>query len=237
MDRGPLGVDRTLAALAGAGLPATGTRARGIDGPWHVVRQAGGARIAFLACTYSTNGIADPAGQVLGCYGTAPSVPGLIRGLAAQDGIDAVVLLPHWGVEYSARPTARQRRLAQAAADAGAIAIVGAHPHVLQPLETLTAADGRRVPVAWSLGNLLASQWALDQRTGAVLYLDLARDEAGRWAAVNPRYLPTRVERFLGTRGVAVFPAAELSAGGASLAHARRVLGPGLVGPGGCPTG
>jgi poly-gamma-glutamate synthesis protein (capsule biosynthesis protein) len=233
MDRGPIGVERTLQTLAAAGLPATGTVTRGSGGPWHVTRPVGGARIAFLACTFSTNGLADPGRQVLGCYGNAPSIPSLIQTLSAQPDVDGVILLPHWGTEYSGQPTAQQRRLAQAAADAGALAIVGAHPHVLQPLTTLTARDGRAVPVAYSLGNLISSQWRLEQRSGAILYLDLGRDAGGRLVATDPRYLPTRVERFVG-RGVAVFPAADLAAGGPSLGHVQRVLGPGMLTPGGC---
>ncbi len=233
LDRGALGVDLTLQALVEAGLPATGTIQRGSEPVWHVTRQVSGSTVAFLSCTYSTNGLTNGRNQVLGCYGNRPSIPSLIQSLSNSPGVDAVILLPHWGTEYSARPTARQRRLAQAAAEAGATAIVGAHPHVLQPIELLTTRDGRQVPVAYSLGNLISSQWALPRRTGAILYLDLSQDQAGRTVAVNARHLPTRVERFAQS-GVAVSPAAVLPNGGASIAHARAILGPRVVGPDGC---
>ncbi|MFR9065594.1 MAG: CapA family protein [Faecalibacterium prausnitzii] len=36
--------------------------------------------------------------------------------------------------------------------------IVGTHPHVLQDAQWLTAADGRRSFVAYSLGNFLSTQ-------------------------------------------------------------------------------
>lgn len=233
MDRGSIGADRTLSVLASAGLATTGTHPRGAATSWHTTRQVSGHNIAFLACTFSTNGLADPGNQALRCYGNRPSIPTLIHSLNAQPGIDGVVLLPHWGTEYSARPTARQRALARAAAEAGAIAIVGAHPHVLQPLETLQTADGRRVPVAFSLGNLISSQWRLEQRTGAILYFDLSATPQGL-EATGARYLPTRVERTT-EQGVTVFPAASLATGAPSLAHAQRVLGPGMVAPNGCP--
>ncbi|WP_224815473.1 CapA family protein [Hasllibacter sp. MH4015] len=233
LDRGALGVDRTLEALRAAGLSTTGTRARGEATNWAALRQVNGQTIAFLSCTFSTNGLRDGRDQVLGCYGNAPSIPNLIQSLNSQPGVDGVILLPHWGTEYSRSPNPRQRRLAQAAADAGAIAVVGAHPHVLQPLTIVTSQDGRQVPVAYSLGNLISSQWALERRTGALLYLDIGRDEAGRTRALNPRYLPTRVERFV-ERGVAVFPAATLPNGPRSIAHARAVLGDAMVGPDGC---
>lgn len=228
MDRGPLGADLTLSALRQAGLGTTGSHSTGATAAWHNIQQVGGYNIAFLACSFSTNGLPNPRSQVLGCYGDNPSIPNLIHSLTMQPTIDGVILLPHWGTEYSARPTARQRRLAQAAADAGAVAIVGSHPHVLQPLEQLSAADGRRVPVAYSLGNLISTQWRLERRTGAILYLDLARDPQERLLATDPRYLPTRVERTT-DRGVAVFPAAQIAQGALSVAHAQRILGAGMV--------
>lgn len=233
MDRGAIGADLTLSALTEAGLGTTGTYPRGSAASWHHVRQVSGHNVAFLACTFSTNGLRDPANQVLNCYSNTPSIPTLIQSLIALQSVDAVILLPHWGTEYSAYPNARQRRLAQAAADAGAAAIVGAHPHILQPIETLTTRDGRQVPVAYSLGNLISSQWRLERRTGAILYLDLTTNTRGQVVATAPRYLPTRVERMI-DRGVAVFPAALLPSGGASLAHAQRILGPNMVGPDGC---
>ena len=233
MDRGAVGADLTLSALTQAGLSVTGTSPRGEAQVFHTTRQVSGRTIVFLACTFSTNGLPDPARQALRCYGNQPSIPNLIHSLSQQSNVDGVVLLPHWGTEYSSQPNARQRRLAQSAAEAGAIAIVGAHPHVLQPLDVLTTRDGRTVPVAYSLGNLISSQWRLERRTGAILYLDLTRNAQGQLEATGARYLPTRVERTTNL-GVAVFPAAQLQAGAASIAHARRVLGAGMVGPDGC---
>jgi poly-gamma-glutamate synthesis protein (capsule biosynthesis protein) len=228
LDRGSLGVDRTLEALRTAGLQATGTVTRGAAGPWHVTVQTPVGRVALLACTYSVNGLPDLGAQALRCYGSSPSVPALIAQLLAEPGIDAVILLPHWGQEYSPTPDAAQRRLARAAIDAGAAAVIGAHPHVLQPVEEITSADGRRAFVAYSLGNFLSSQWSLDRRTGAILYVDLVRDGQGRVVANPPRLLPTRVNRYV-ENGVTVAPAALAPDGAASIAHAADVLGAGRL--------
>lgn len=231
LDRGPLGVERTLEALSAAGLSATGTVPRGTSGPWHVTVQTRVGRVALLACTFSVNGLPDPARQALRCYGNGPSVPSVIAQLRAEPGIDAVILLPHWGQEYSATPDAQQRRLARAAIEAGAAAVIGAHPHVLQPIEEITASDGRRGFVAYSLGNFISSQWSLDRRTGAILYTDLVRDAQGRVVAGPPRILPTRVNRYV-EAGVTVTPAGLVADGAPSIAHAARVLGENrLLGP------
>lgn len=223
MDRGPLGVDRTHEAMVAAGLPQTGTRSRaGLSAPWHAVVTAGGARIAFLACSYSTNGRADPAGQVLLCYGDEPEVLATIRTLRADPAIDAVIFLPHWGHEYVQTPDANQRRLARAALEAGAAAVIGTHPHVLQPIEPVTTSDGRQGFVAYSLGNFISSQWALAQRSSAILYFDLMPGPNGLEAQM-PAYLPTRVTRYVS--GVVVQPAEQAVDGQQSIAHVAQVLG------------
>lgn len=222
MDRGPLGVDRTLQALDAAGLAHTGTRARGDGGPWHSTVTAGGHRIAFLACSYSTNGRADPHGQVLLCYEDETEVLATIRRLTADPAIDATILLPHWGQEYVETPDANQRRLARAALEAGAAAVIGTHPHVLQPVETLTTSDGRRGVVAYSLGNFLSSQWRLNQRSSVILYLDLLPGPTGL-EAQPPAWLPTRVTRYV--NGTVVQPAEQAVDGAQSIAHVARMLG------------
>lgn len=224
MDRGPLGVDRTLQAIEAAGLPHTGTRPRtGPDAPWHTVVSAGGARIAFLACSYSTNGRADPAGQVLLCYDDEAEILSTIRSLRTDASVDAVIFMPHWGTEYVQTPDPDQRRLARAAMEAGAAAVIGTHPHVLQPIEAIATSDGRHGFVAYSLGNFISSQWALAQRSSVILYFDLIPGPNGLEAAM-PAYLPTRVTRYVS--GVVVQPAEQAVDGQQSIAHVAQVLGP-----------
>jgi poly-gamma-glutamate synthesis protein (capsule biosynthesis protein) len=81
------------------------------------------------------------------------SVPSIRRAVSrARKRADVVVATFHWGDELARRPTARQRLFARTALRAGATAVTGAHPHVLQPREL----RGRRY-VAWSLGNFVWS--------------------------------------------------------------------------------
>ena len=62
----------------------------------------------------------------------------------------AQVVLPflHWGWENEFAPSARQRELARAMIDAGASAVIGAHPHVTQGVEMY-----RGKAIVYSLGN------------------------------------------------------------------------------------
>lgn len=81
-----------------------------------------------------------------------------------------VIVSVHWGNEYQTGPDSRQQEIAQQLADAGADVIWGHHPHVLQKMEWLNAASGKKTLVFYSLGNLIADQWMLDdaQRTAVV---------------------------------------------------------------------
>lgn len=66
---------------------------------------------------------------------------------------DAVVVLVHWGEEYAPAPQPWQRALAHRWIDAGADAVLGHHPHVVQEVE-----EYRERFVAYSLGNFLFDQ-------------------------------------------------------------------------------
>ena len=60
------------------------------------------------------------------------------------------MVLPHWGTEYTAAASPRQRRHARNLADAGATLVLGSHSHWTGALEQV---DGH--PVLYSLGNLV----------------------------------------------------------------------------------
>ena len=136
-DRGALGIDKTIDALEEFNVAFTGTRRRDEAGarPWSTIVQEKGVRVAFLACTYGTNGGAGVQGQMLNCYRDRDAVMGEIAWLNADPDVDAVILTPHWGAENSATPLATDKVYARAAIAAGASAVIGAHPHVLQPWE------------------------------------------------------------------------------------------------------
>lgn len=104
--------------------------------------------------------------------GVQPATIGQIRAsvAAAKREADVVIATFHWGVELDLFENGDQQAFAGAAFDAGATAVIGGHPHVLQPLRNVS---GNRV-VAWSLGNFVfASHRSTTVRTG-ILHLDLS---------------------------------------------------------------
>lgn len=201
LDREPAGVDATIAALDGVGLAHTGTRTRGAAGPWHAITRARGLSVAWLACTFSTNQIPDPDGQVLGCYTPAGALEREVARLAADPAIDAVIVTPHWGKEYQPNPDLAQQKLARKLAEAGATAVIGSHPHVLQTWELVRTTAGREVPVIYSLGNFASHQPELPRRSSMILYVGLTRPPGAKAHVHGVRYVPLHVrqdgERFL----------------------------------------
>lgn len=67
---------------------------------------------------------------------------------------DFVIVVPHWGPEYQKLPSPRQKSQAHQFIDAGADLILGAHPHVIQPLEIY---NGK--VIFYSLGNFIFDQY------------------------------------------------------------------------------
>jgi len=69
---------------------------------------------------------------------------------AAHRRADVVVVLPHWGTQYTHRPEQIQRTVARRLVAAGADLVVGGHPHWVQGVDAV-----RGVPVVHSLGNFV----------------------------------------------------------------------------------
>jgi hypothetical protein len=194
-DQGPQGVAETLDNLGAAGLVAVGSGRTREAAERAVIVERQGIRIALLAFTEVLNT----------SFNRQPNEP-WVRGLeaesalravrAAREGADVVVVSLHWGSEYAAGPSDKQRRLALRLVGAGADLILGHHPHVLGPVERLQA-EGRTGFVAYTLGNFISNQdrvyrpasqppAAGDSRNGAALIVTFTRTPQG--------VAPTRVQ-------------------------------------------
>ncbi len=198
LDRGRLGVDRTIEALEKYDMPYFGTRR--VDHPkeevrsdWYVITEVEGFKIAWVGCTFSTNGLPDYKDQVLFCYDNkSKEYLDTIRMLAADDeNVDVVIATPHWGWEYTQRLRPQQIRLAKDSIEAGAAAVVASHPHVVQKWMKHEAKDGREGFILFSLGNFVSNMDALEERAAIMLVLGLTRPADGGEVFVNGvRHVP-----------------------------------------------
>lgn len=78
-----------------------------------------------------------------------------IRAYRALHPSHCIICVLHWGVEFHPYATPQQIRQARVLSASGADAIIGHHPHVVQPQR-----QSDRIPVFYSLGNFI-----FDQRT------------------------------------------------------------------------
>ena len=192
-DKGMDAVYRTLDVLDEAGLAHVGTyrSQEERDQSNAVVADVGGIQVAFLSYTYGLNGYSVPDDQSYAVnlfnldYTTTLSTPD--EDLLAADlekarglGADLIAVIIHWGVEYRDTPTDYQRSLAEFLVANGADLILGGHPHVIEPYETITATgwDGREREgfVCYSLGNFISAQNQTNTDVTALLQLELTKD-------------------------------------------------------------
>lgn len=195
-DRGRAGLDSTYAIYSRMGIPFTGFyRSEGEEyenDP--LILNIRGHNIALANFTYGTNGLPVPPPYRINRLDST-----LIKDVFARArsrGADFLIALPHWGEEYQLTPNASQRSWANLFFREGADAIVGAHTHVVQPVEV--TADGK--PVAWSLGNFVSNQPFPYSQIGMLLSMTLVCEgDVIRVAEMQPVYLWCSRKRMLET--------------------------------------
>jgi poly-gamma-glutamate capsule biosynthesis protein CapA/YwtB (metallophosphatase superfamily) len=195
-DQGRPGFLETIDEVTRAGLVPIGVGpAPRASGPVH--REVNGLRLAFLGYAHffnqDGNDCPPPRASAPPCVQAAlldrARAVEDVRAAAAE--ADAVVVSVHWGDEYQLQPRAEDVALAHRLADAGALVVIGHHPHVLQPIELYRRADGSWAVIVYSLGNFVSNQSrnfvpgvtppdVAATRDGALVRVELARRDYGR---------------------------------------------------------
>ena len=74
---------------------------------------------------------------------------------ALKDEVDVVIVLMHWGKEFTYEPNDEQKEMAKFLNNLGVDIIVGSHSHNIQPIEII--GDEHQTLVYYSLGNFLSA--------------------------------------------------------------------------------
>ena len=74
--------------------------------------------------------------------------------------VDVMIVLMHWGHEFTYTPTEQQRYMANYLNSLGVDIIVGSHSHCMQPIEWIE--NENKTLVYYSLGNFLSADYELD---------------------------------------------------------------------------
>lgn len=193
LDRGTLGIDKTLEILEQNQVKHIGAKAKNTNPSWHVILERKGIKMAWIACAEHTNGIPDKFNQVLHCYHSADrsTIMNTIQSLKNE--VDVIIVTPHWGEEYQTFPNRAQKQFAYDVLNAGATAVIGSHPHVLQPVEKYMTKDGRATLISYSLGNFVSYQGSPKNRSSMILLLGLTKT-ATQTVINGVRFVPIYME-------------------------------------------
>lgn len=175
-DYGRKGLERTLKVLDSLDIKHTGTFDSIPQRKQNnlLILKKGNMRLGVLNYTYSTNGRRV----------AKPSIVNLIyEKWMAQDikkskekNLDKLIVVLHWGKEYQTTPDARQKEVAKFLFDQGVDIIIGAHPHVLQPMEYWSNPDGTNEKfIAYSMGNFISDQRKSGRDGGAMISIKLVK--------------------------------------------------------------
>jgi hypothetical protein len=195
LDRGPRGVEATIGELEKYHLPYTGTRRKSEnEKDWSAILTSKNIKVAWLACTLVLNS-ADKTNQVLHCSRDWETVKAAIQLLRKR--ADAVIITPHWGDEGKLKQNDQQTKFAHMFLDAGATAVIGAHPHVIEPMEYYKTKDGREGFVIYSLGNFTTFNPDIAQKSTMFFSLGLTKTDYG--TQINGvKYIPAFVKNRTG---------------------------------------
>lgn len=113
-----------------------------------------------------------------------------IESLRSQ-GAEYIIVYIHWGTKNKFGIGDDQKQMAQELADMGADYIVGGHSHLIQSYDEITAADGKKVPCFYSIGDFNASvNQIAGNRDSVILRIRLERSQDGKPELTENGYIP-----------------------------------------------
>jgi poly-gamma-glutamate synthesis protein (capsule biosynthesis protein) len=169
LDRGVAGLVRTKQVITEAGMLSAGTRIESTEDTV-VYFNIEDTEFALITGTYGTNGLELPADKSF-MINTLDQERLISDVKKAKEYAEYIICFLHYGTEYEEQPNVSQQQLAKKLIVAGADAVIGSHPHVIQ---TDGFIDDNIV--VYSLGNFISAQRGAKRRTGMIYSLNLEKD-------------------------------------------------------------
>lgn len=169
------GILRTLEQVRGKGLATVGTQMDAEEKKYTMVN-VNGIQLGMLCYTYASGVTGDGRPSLNGNMALAKSgiinffvesnLPAFYSDVENQiaamrsEGAEAILLYIHWGIEYQLKENATQRAIAQKLCDLGVDAIIGGHPHVVEPVALIqsTVDPDHHAVCIYSMGNAVSNQ-------------------------------------------------------------------------------
>lgn len=169
-------------------------------------------KYAFFSYTTWNNGLGTPYGKsyLNNEYSDEKAKADIEK---VRDKVDVVMVAMHWGTEYSMGVSADQTRIAYYLSDLGVDIIIGAHPHVVEPVEYIN--DGKTF-VIYSLGNFISGQIGIERLSGLMMEVTIKKvvdvDDSVKVTIENPKAELTYTRYHMyGVRDFKVFPYPQLN--------------------------
>ena len=213
-DKNDLGVSRTLSTLKEKGFDTVGTRENYSDDEY-IIKDINNIKIGITSYSYGEiknnnkylNGIkvSDEWKDKMNIFDYSDVDKAFEIISTTTDKMkdsDIQIVILHWGVEYSRNETEFQKQLAQKLCDDGIDIIIGSHPHVVQPVETITSSDGEnKTLVIYSLGNYISNQRretvGAYSEDGLMVSIDISKNSNENKATVEKvTCIPTWVSKY-----------------------------------------
>ena len=190
LDRGYNGALRTMDVLHQAGLDTTGTYKTQAEKNQFLIKDIRGVKVGFICYGYDTNGIPLPQDKPY-FYNLLDQDKISADIITLRPQVDVLVLLLHWGVEYSPYPADQQVKLANQFFAQGADVILGGHPHVIEPVKIVNI-GGKKKFIIYSMGNSIGHQRGVERNSGVIVKLGFTKDfSSGITSLSSFDYTPT----------------------------------------------
>ncbi len=189
-DKGKEGIVRTIENLNKRQIGHTGTYASAAckeENPF-LILQKKGIKIILLNYTYGTNGLPVPSGTYVNLIDKAQIKQDIAT--AKSQHPDEIIVFLHWGEQYRAFPSEKQKEIEKFLHEQGIRIIIGSHPHVIQPIKF----EKGKLTV-YSLGNFISNQRNFPRDGAFIFQMDMTK-ENGKTKIIRAGYIPVWVYKY-----------------------------------------
>ena len=143
------------------------------------IYEKNGIKYALLSYTTTTNGLNIPNGKnyYVNVYNKEKVKEDIEK---YRDKVDLLMVAMHWGEEYTHQPVYEQREIAKYLASLNVDIIIGAHPHVVEPIEYID-----NTLVIYSLGNFISAQRGIEKLTGLMASVKVTKDQINNKISID----------------------------------------------------
>lgn len=159
LDSGLDGALNTQSTFERLGLSTIGIYKKDRQSENFLIKKVNGIKIAILGYSYGYNGMEsnltdDEQEKHLSDF-NKDKMKAEIQEAEAK--ADVTIVMPQSGTEYALEPTEEQQSLYRSMIDWGADVVLGGHPHVVEPAETIVKNHEKKF-IIYSMGNFISNQ-------------------------------------------------------------------------------